>query len=175
MVNYDLIGKNKNKIINFGVIILALVIALQSYKSVNNQISSLTQQQNNELEKNKVFEDIASLEKKAEGYKKVFVKRDLALVVDIISAIAKDTSVKIISVKPNAEEAVDSYSSFSFLITLNAPSYHALGSFISKIENHEDTYLVSEVSINSAVVNPNALGSTVDLDVSLKINTISYL
>ncbi|MHB8154856.1 MAG: type 4a pilus biogenesis protein PilO [Candidatus Omnitrophota bacterium] len=175
MVNYDLIERNKNKILNFGVIILALFMALQFYKFANNRVNSLIQQQNNEREKNKVIERIAALEKKAEGYKKVFVKRDLASVMDVISAIAKDASVKIVSVKPYAEEAVDNYSSSSFLITLNASSYHTLGSFISKIENHNDIYLVSEISINSTTVNTDASGDNVDLGVNLKINTISYL
>ena len=57
---------------------------------------------------------------------------------DIISGIAKDSSVKILSVKPNIETTVDSYSSPSFLITLSAASYHILGDFISKIENHKE-------------------------------------
>ena len=168
MINYGLIERNKNKIVNFGVIILALVIALQFYRSTNNQINSLIQQQNNELEKNKVVEEIATLEKKAEAYKKVFVKKDLASVMDIISGIAKNSSVRIISIKPHSEDALGNYFSSSFLIMLNAPSYHALGDFISKIENHKDFYLVNEVSINSIVDN-------VELSVSLKINTISYL
>lgn len=182
MINYNLIERNKNKIINFCVIILALVIALQFYRSTNVQVSFLIQQQNNELEKNKVVEDIAILEKKAEAYKKVFVKKDLASIIDIISGIAKNTSVKILSVKPFAEEVLDNYFNSSFLITLNAPSYHALGDFISKIENHKDIYLVSEVRINSTTANvdltaPNvdSTVSNVDLSVSLKINTISYL
>lgn len=196
MINYGLIERNKSVIVNFAIIILALVIALQLYKSASNQITALIEQQNNELEKNKVAAEIASLEKKAEAYKKVFVRKDLASVMDIISSIAKDSSVKILSVKPSAEETLDNYLSSSFLITLNVPSYHALGDFISKIENHQDICLVSEVKINSttanvesaaAAVNPAGAeldsagaeldfrGTGVDLNVSLKINTIAYL
>ena len=52
MANYELIERNKNKIINFGVIILALIIALQFYKSNNEQFGTLVKRQNNELEKN---------------------------------------------------------------------------------------------------------------------------
>ncbi|MCX5699034.1 MAG: type 4a pilus biogenesis protein PilO [Candidatus Omnitrophica bacterium] len=175
MINIELIERNINKIINFGVIILALVIALRLHKSANDQVSSLIQQQNNELEKNKVIEEIAALEKKAEIYTKVFVKKDLAGIMGVISDIAKDTSVKIVSVKPYAEDELENYFNSSFLITLTAPSYHALGDFISKIENHKDIYLVSEISINSIVSNPGAKGAQADLGVNLKINTISYL
>ncbi len=175
MINHELIERNKNKIINFGVIILALIIAFQFHRSANNQISSLIQQQNNELEKNKIIEGISVLEKKADIYKKVFVKKDLASIMDIISGIAKDSSVKIVSIKPYAEEALNNYINSSFLITLNAPNYHALGNFISKIENHQDIYLVSEININSAVSDQDAVKASEDLEVSLKINTISYL
>lgn len=175
MVNYDLIERNKNKILNFGVIILALVIALQLYKTTNERISLLIQQQDNEREKNKVVEEISLLEKKADVYKKVFVKKDLASIVDVISGIAKDTSVKIVSIKPHAEETLDNYVNSSFLITLNVASYHALGNFIRKIENHTDIYLVSVININSTANNTDVAGTGVDLEVSLKINTISYL
>lgn len=175
MVNYALIERNKNKIINFAVIILALFIALQFFRSANGQRNSLIQQQNKEIEKNKVTEDISILEKKAEVYKKVFVKKDLASIMDIIYGIAKDTSVRIASVKPFTAEAMDNYFNSSFLITLNAPSYHALGDFISKIENHKDIYLVNDISISSTATNQGAAGVDVDLAVSLKINTISYL
>jgi len=175
MMNHELIERNKNKIINFGIIILALIIAFQFYQSTNNQIKSLIRQQNNELEKNKIVEDISILEKKADIYKKVFVKKDLASIVDIVSGIAKDSSVKIVSIKPYAEEAKNDYINSSFLITLNAPSYHALGNFISKIENHKDIYLVNEISINSEASDRGAAKASVDLEVSLKINTISYL
>lgn len=175
MLNYEQIERNKNTIVSICLIVLALIIALQFYLSANNQVSSLLEQQNSELEKNKVFEDIAALEKKAETYKKVFVKKDLASVMDIIYAIAKNTSVKIISVKPFAEESMGSYFKSSFLITLTASSYHNLGDFISKIENHKDMYLVSEVSINALPTNPDVVTANVDLNVSLKINTLSYL
>jgi predicted RND superfamily exporter protein len=175
MINYDLIEKNKNKFINFGVIILALVIAVSLYKSSNDQVTALIKQQNEELEKNKVIEDIASLEKKAQAYKGVFVKKDLASIMDIVSGIAKNNLVKIVSVKSQTEEVVDGYMNSSFLVTLNAPSYHALGGFISEIENYKDIYLVSEISINSTADNSPDAKANADLAVNLKINTIAYL
>jgi len=175
MINRELIERNKNKIINFGVIILALVMALQIYRFTNGQLSSLIQQQNKEREKNKVVEDIAIFVKKAEAYKKMLVKKDLASMMKVVSGIAKGTSVKILSVKPFAEEFLGNYSKSSFLITLNAPSYHALGDFISKIENHKDIYLISEININLITSDSDGTGANVGLAVSLKINTIAYL
>ena len=175
MLNYASIERNKSKIVNFVVIILALIIAFQFFKSANDQVAALIQQQNNELEKNKIIQDISALEKEAEIYKKVFVKKDLASIVDTISAIAKESSVKIISIKPYAEEILNQHTNSSFLVTLNTHGYHALGEFISRIENHKDFYLVTDVSINSTVLEPEALGAKVDLGVNLTINTVSYL
>jgi hypothetical protein len=173
VINYDLIERNKTTIVNFGLIILAIVIALQFYNSTNVQIEALDQQQKNELEKNKVIQDIAAIEKKTEIYKKIFVKKDLGSVMDIISGIAKSTSVKIISIKPYGDETVDNYLKSSFLITLNAPSYHALGDFISKIENSNEIYLISEINIGTSGASQDE--NKIDLGVNLKINTMSYL
>jgi len=175
MLNYELIEKNKSLIINLGVIILALVIAFQLYKSANDQVAFLAQEQINELEKNKVVADIAALEKKAEAYKKIFVKKDLGVIMDLVSGIAKDSSVKIVSVKPSIDAATDNQNRSSFLVTLTAPSYHALGDFITKIENHKDVYMVSEVTINAVEPGSEVITVNVDLGVSLKISTISYL
>jgi hypothetical protein len=175
MINYEQIERNKNKIINFAIIILALIVAFQFYRSANDKVGALNLQKNDELEKNKVVEKIVNLEKRAEAYKKVFVKKDLASVMDTISGIAKNTSIKIISVKPSVEEVLDNYLKSSFLITLSSPGYHALGDFISKVENNNDVFLVSDMSISSAVANPDPSVATVNLNVNLKINTISYL
>ncbi len=162
-------------IINAVVIIVALIIAFQFYKNSSNQIEDLVRQQNEAIEKNKVTQEIASLEKKAEQYRGNFVRKDLASVMDIVSGMAKSSSVRILSVKPYSEEPMDNYLNSSFMITMRAPSYHALGDFISKIENDKDVYLVSEVSINAVPINIEGKEASVELDVNLKINTISYL
>ena len=170
----NVIERNKNMILNVGVVILAVIIALQFWHSSSTQVSALIKEQNDALEKNKITQEISGLEKQAAAYKNVFVRKDLASVMDTVSAIAKNASVKILSVKPFAEESMDNYFNASFIITLHAPSYHALGDFISKIENDKDVYLVSDININ-AVTNADPKAENAELDVSLKINTISYL
>jgi hypothetical protein len=56
---------------------------------------------------------------------------------------------------------------------LNAPSYHALGDFISKIENSNEIYLISEINIGTSGASQDE--NKIDLGVNLKINTMSYL
>jgi Tfp pilus assembly protein PilO len=175
MINYALIERNKDTIVNVGIVIVALFIAFHFYRSTETQVSALRQAQSAESEKNKVIADIAALEKKAETYQKFFVKRDLASIMDVISSIAKTTSVKINSVKPSTEEVRGTYFNSSYLIALNAHSYHALGEFISKIENLKDVYLISDVNITSIASTQDVTGGNTELGVTLKINIISYL
>lgn len=170
-----LFEKNKNKVLNFGLIILALFIAFQIYKAADQQVNSLIQQKGDELKKNKAAEEIAGFEKKIEVYKKIFFKEDVSSVVDTISNIAKNSSIKIVSIKPGNDEAYPDYIKSVFLITVSAPSYHSLGNFISQIESYKDIYMVDEVSIASAEINQPFESKNTNLNVNLKISTIAYL
>lgn len=175
MEKIELFEKHKNKVLNFGVIILALFIAFQIYKSAGEQLNSLIRQKDEELKKNKAAEEIAGLERKIEGYKRIFVKEDVGSVIDTISNIAKNCSIKIISIKPSNEEVYPDYIKSSFLITVNTPNYHSLGNFVSQIESYKDIYMVDELSIASAKIKQPLEGTNTNLNANLKISTISYL
>jgi len=175
MDKIELFEKNKNKILNFGVILLALFVAFQIYKSDDARLNSLIQQKEDELKKNRALAEIAGLEKKIEGYKKIFVKEDVGSVIDTISNIAKNCSIKIISIKPGNGETYSDYIKSAFLITVSAPNYHSLGNFISQIESYKDIYMVDEVSIAAAENNQPSENTNTNLNVDLKISTISYL
>ncbi len=174
MEKIELLEKNKNKILNFGIILLALFIAFQVYKSTDERINTLTGKKNEELKKNAVLQEIAALEKKIEGYKKVFAEKDMSSIVETISTIARSSSVDIVSIKPIEKETSADYVKLTFLITVSSPNYHLLGNFISQIEADKDVYMVSEVSINSADPENMKEGANRDLRVNLKISTVSY-
>ena len=174
MEKIELLERNKNKILNFGIIILALFIAFQIYRSVDQRINTLAAKKNDELKKDRVMDEIASLEKKIEGYKKVFARKDMSSIVEVISSIAKGSSVKIISIKPIGEEAGADFIKASFLITVSSPDYHSLGNFISQIEADKDIYMIGEASINSPDSKHVIEGASTDLSANLKISTISY-
>lgn len=175
MAKLGLLQKNKNKILNLGVILLALFIAFQIYRSGDQRANLLVQQKDNELKKNIALEEIAGLEKRIDGYKKVFVKKDIASVMNSISAIAKNCSVKIISIKPNNEEAFSSYLKTSFSLTITAPGYHSLGNFISQIESFKDIYVVEEINIAPTGIDQPEETVDTNLNVNLTMSTISYL
>ncbi len=171
----EIFEKNKNNILNLGIVILALFIAFQIYKGIEEKASSLAQEQDTELKKNEATVEIAAFEKKIDGYKKVFTKKDLGAVMDVVSVIAKQCSIKVASIKPDKEEAKSDYIKTSFVLTINAPDYHALGNFISQIESYQDIYFVDEVKISSTDNSRAMEDSEVGLKVNLKISTISYL
>lgn len=166
--------KNKNLIVNLGIILLALFLAFKIYDAGNQQVNSLIQQKEDEAKKNAIIENIVGLESRMDSYKKVLIKKDLSSVMAEISNLAKNNSIEIASVKPLNDENYTDYVKSSFLLTIKAPSYHALGDFISQIESFKDLYLVAELSINSDQPKQEEDVSK-GLSVSLKISTISYI
>jgi len=175
MVKIELFEKHKNIILNLAILIFAVFIALQFYKSGEKQINSLISQTKDELKKNMTIEEIISLENKFEGYKKVFVKKDMSSVMNTLSNIAADSGVTIVSIKPAEEEVNKDYIKTSFLVTLITPNYHSLGNFISQVEKNKDIYMVDEMSIRSTTSASEIKDSQANLNINLKISTISYL
>ncbi|MFA5093445.1 MAG: type 4a pilus biogenesis protein PilO [Candidatus Omnitrophota bacterium] len=165
----DLFEKNKNKILNFGVLAVAFFIAWQIWQGADQKVAVLNQQKADELNKNTAMVEIAGFEKKIDGYKKIFTKKDVGSVMDTISSIAKNCLVKIVSIKPGEEKVYSDYIKSSFMVSISAPGYHALGNFISQIENFKDIYIVDEVNVTS-----NTNQAVENLNVNLKISTISY-
>ncbi|MDD5465466.1 MAG: type 4a pilus biogenesis protein PilO [Candidatus Omnitrophica bacterium] len=174
MGKIEVFEKNKSKVLNLGVVILALFIAFQIYKSADERVNSLIQQKDEELKKNKAAEEIAGLERKIEGYKKIFVKEDVSSIINTISNIAKNCSIKIVSIKPSNEEVYPDYIKSVFLITVSTPDYHSLGNFISQIESYKDIYMVDELGIASAENKQSLESANMNLNVNLKISTIFY-
>lgn len=174
MIATDLFSKNKDKIINVGVILVALVAALYLFNMQNQQMVSLEESKNEEMKKSEVIESLGRVEKRIETYKKVFTGKDLGSVIDAMTDIAKDTKVNVISVKPGIEQRQPDYVKSSFLIVIRAADYHALGNFISKLENYKDLFLVEELNITS-LSGQQDKKSDQGLDISLKISTVTCL
>lgn len=175
MITIDFFSKNKNKIINTGVIVLAIFASLYLYSLQSQQLVSLEENKNEEIKKSEVIESLDRVEKRINSYKQTFNRKDLGSVISALTDIAKDTRVKVISVKPGAERQYTDYIRTSFLIVVRVADYHALGQFISKIENYKDLFLVEDVNIASTRSNQDVKTTDKDLDIGLKISTITYL
>jgi len=175
MITIDFFSKNKNKIINIGVILLAIFASLYLYGMQSQQLASLEENKIEEIKKSEVIESLDRVEKRINSYKQTFSRKDLGSVIGSLTDIAKDTRVKIISVKPGSERQYPDYIRTSFLIVVRVADYHALGQFISKVENYKDLFLVEDVNITTDRTGQSGKNSEKDLDIGLKISTITSI
>jgi uncharacterized ubiquitin-like protein YukD len=175
MITTDFLTKNKAVLINSGIIVLALFVSFYLYGMQGQQIVSLEESKNEEIKKSEVMESLNRVEKRIDRYKSAFTRKDLGMVIAEMTEIAKDSKVKVISVKPGLEQTYPDYIKSSFLIVVRVPDYHALGKFISMIENYKELFLVEDVNISTFNKNKVDSGEEEGLDISLKISTITCL
>lgn len=140
------VNKYKNKIVNIGIIVLALIIANNIYKAQATAVKSLRQSKDTEIQKNEILGDIGRSEKKISAYKRALEKKDV-LVIDDLTDMAGGCGVKIISVKPAAEKAYPVYIKYFFDLVISTQNYHQVGKFISKIENSPNIYIIERLNI----------------------------
>ena len=62
--------KNKNTILNVGIVILALIISIKIYQNQDMEILNLKKQKDSEIENNKVFKNLTVLDNKINTYKR---------------------------------------------------------------------------------------------------------
>jgi len=175
MIPTDFFSKNKNKIINAGVILLIIFAALHIYNLQSQQLVSLKENKNEEIKKSDVIESLIRLEQRIDSYKQFLSKKDLGSVIGAMTDISKDTRVKVVSVKPGVRQQYKEYIKTSFFMVVRVADYHALGQFISKVENYKDMFLVEDVNITTMGSSEIDKKAQRDLDISLKISTITCL
>ena len=154
---------------------LAIFGALYLFSMQNQQIASLEESKSEEMRKSEVIESLTRVEKRINSYKQTFNRKDLGSVIGAMTDISKDTRVKIISVKPGNEQQFPEYIKTSFLIVVRVADYHALGQFISKVENYKDLFIVEDINITASGNIKSDKKTERDLDISLKISTITCI
>lgn len=159
------LNKYKNKLFNIAVIILALIFTSNIYKKQTRDIEALKGTRDVEIKKNKTLDSISQLEKKINAYKNLFSKKDASLVINTTGNIAKELGIRIVSIKPGAEQRYPDYIKLPFDLVVNTSGYHALGKFISKLESCQYVYSIE-------VVNIRFESQTGELTVNLKLSNI---
>lgn len=173
-INLTLIKKYKKKILNIAIIfILTLIINNAVYKRQTQIIESLEQKKDSEIKKNALLEGFTYLEKSFNSYKNLFYKKDVSLIINTINNIAKEADVKVISIKPDKERDYTAYIEYPFKLVISSASYHAIGNFISKIENSPDIYMVEsmEIELGTGWTDLNLTGRLI---VNLILTTVSF-
>jgi hypothetical protein len=165
--------KNKNNLINIGVLILALIIAKNIYSHQIKKIDVLKNDKNTELKKSALINDISLMEKRINAYKIFFYKKDPSTMINNITRIAGESQIKITSVRPEGEKEHIAYNKISARFNMVAPDYHRLGSFISKLESAPEHYIIDYFLIS--VLSPVTGKGNIDrLSAELTVNAIIF-
>lgn len=140
--------KNKNVILNILILLLAVFIAFNFvYKKQEQELQGLMAQKDTEIKKNAVLQNIGRIERRIADYKAMLPQRDPSEAINAVNDIARACDVKIVSIRPAVSEEKAGYVISGFEASLSAPSYHALGRFISSLENYQDIYIIDSVDI----------------------------
>jgi hypothetical protein len=143
----EALHQHKSKLINAAIVILALLVAYNIYQKQRKDINSLIQKKETEIKKNAVLADIQQLEKKILSYKKFVNNKDISVVMNTVSEIAKLFSINVISIRPETRQENPLYVRHFFTLKLEIHNYHALGKFVSGLESHHDLYSVERLEM----------------------------
>lgn len=163
------VEKHKNKLFNINIIIiiLSLIIANNIYKHQDKNAKSLKEKINIEAEKNKVLEELSKTERMANSYRSLLVDKNVNEIINTLNNIARESGIEIVAIKPAREERRAEYIKRLFDLQIKARDYHSLGSFISRVESHQDVYMVESLSMKSET-------DTEASTISLRISSVAH-
>lgn len=161
--NIDLASllKNKKKITNALIIVLALMVSFNIYSRQNKLNLSIKSKVELENKRNRLLDMLSISETKITAYKNLLVDRDLTSVINAVNQIARDSRVKIVSVKPRKEQDFIIYKKMSVGVFLLADNYHRVGEFVSRLESSSDIYKLEVLKIIPAKKLSSTVGSGV--------------
>lgn len=165
----ELFYQHKNKVINIAILIAALFFARNIYEQQLKVADSLQERKVTEEKKNVVLTDIRQLEKKIKGYKDFVNSKDISVAMNIISEIAQNFSINVISIRPGIEQERPLYTRHFLNLKLEATNYHDIGKFISKLESRSELYSVETLKITRLY---SYVQETKSLGVELTVSTI---
>jgi len=167
MPNNELIEKYKNKILNVLVVIIAIFIANNIYKNQTALIMSLNKAKDMEEKKNLVLGQISELEKKFKVRKDFINNKDISLSINNINGIAQELGVKINAIRPQEKRDYPLYTKYPFDLSLNFKDYHQLGTFISRLESHQDIYIIEKINIRKLRYGSEDVSDLLSVDLTL--------
>jgi len=169
----SIVIKQKDKIINIGIIVLTLIIGSNIYKSQAKSIQLLKEKVDTETRENEVLGNIINAEKILISYKNFLNKKEMSQAINRISNIAEESQVKIVLIKPAPAENQPVFIRHPFNLELNAPGYQEIARFINKLEKHPDVYFIDRINIKPISKNQDsAPAAEYNLVADLGLSTI---
>jgi len=173
----SLVNKHKNKVFKYAIILFSLIVANNVYKKQVSDVEKLKSKNQMEAKKIGVLDEISGLERELGSYKNLLAKKDTGTIINTINNIAKESGLKIVSIRPAQEQRYQGYIKFPFYLMLSTSDYHALGRFISRIESHQDVYIVEAVDIKYSTPQGQAKESVAqrELIVDVAVSNVAFI
>lgn len=165
----EIMEKYKNQLLNAIVILLALFVAFKIYSNQAQNVANIKAQKDNETKKLGIFKEIQESQEKLKIYKDYINQKDLSSVINIVTDIAKQASVDIISVRPAQEDPKEFYTRYPLNVIVAAENYHNLADFIAKLESDPSIFSVEELRVVTSSLSED--GSET-LKADLRVSTV---
>lgn len=142
--------RTKNILIAAALALAAIVISYSIVKFHNTKINQLNSDIVDEKKKLALRKETVKVEEVIKGYNKYFYNKSEAnRLRDIVSGLAKNSGVNIISTQPLESERLGNYIKVSLRIRTNC-TYNQLGRFIEAVENLPQLTKIGEISLSVA-------------------------
>jgi Tfp pilus assembly protein PilO len=164
------INKNKNKVFNIVLIVIALIVASNIYKKQVADINTLKANIEEEEKRNKTLVNIGKLDTKIESYRVLLPKKETSSYMNDINNIARDAGIKIMSIKPSGEETSPDYTKYLYDLTVSSSDYDSLARFINTLEVNKTVYMVDLLDIRSSSYNKEK-----ELSANLRVSAVAML
>ena len=142
------IVSKKNMIINIAVVMVAAIIAVNIYGAQAKRANELRAQRDIEQKKNEILVQINQVHSQLLSYNNLFLDNAEGMMNEV-NELARAANIEIISMHPSTIEKQPMWIRHPLQLQVVAPDFHALGSFISKLESQPQIYLVSDVIMRS--------------------------
>ena len=166
----SLINKQKNKFFNIVLIIIALIVASNIYKKQEADINSLKVNIEEEEMRNKTLDNIGKLDAQIESYRRLLSKKETSSYMNDINNIARDTGVKMMSIKPSGEEPAADYTKYIYELTVSSQDYDTLARFINALEINSTVYMIENLELRSFSYNKEK-----ELSANLRVSAVAML
>lgn len=175
MALMDDLNKYKNTLLNVVLVLAALIFSYNLYEKQDKVLRELKRQKEEQIDKNKVLEEIGMFDQKIKALKESVNKNDASLSLNTISRLAKANSIGITAIRPLAKQNYPLYAKYPFALEITIDNgYNSLGMFISDLENDQAVYFVESIDIRNRAAAPQGGPPERGLAASMTVYTIVF-
>ncbi|MFA6217211.1 MAG: type 4a pilus biogenesis protein PilO [Candidatus Omnitrophota bacterium] len=162
---------NKSKLIHIVFVCICAMIARNIFIAGQKDLKKLTLEQEKGKVANTILTEIVVSEKQYTAYKGLLNVKDPGVILNSISTLAKNSLVKILSMKPQMQKEYPLYTYYSFEMTISTDSFHKIGQLVKSLENSNEVFLIDSLSV-TAQTSGDAGSSSKKIEAEFLISTL---